>query len=733
MVYSKIVSFLGKNMKYIQQLDETDCGAACIAMIASHYNLRKTVTLIREISGTDTKGTNLAGLVQGAKKLGFSAHALKGTKEALTSNLPFPFIAHITVQKNDYMLLHYVVIKSISKDRIQIWDPDDTRRKYNLTLEDFCKQWTGYAVFIAPDRNLEIDKNSSPILWKFLPIIKPYKNLLIMACIASVLLIIFGILSTLYTRYIIDEVLFSQAKFTLASLSIGMLIIVIIQGIMGIIRKILLIHFSFKIDLNLVFSYFTHVFHLPLRFFDSRKSGEIISRLQDIGKIQETLSQATVSVIMDTLMIIVVGPVLFATNKTLFGIVVFTVPFSSIILYFFSKVYKKQYRKLMGDAADVQSYLVESINGASTIKAMNAEDYAITGFERHQMRMTNTGWKAAYLQSYQEFFSEIIKQIGNIVIFWVGSLCIIKGELSIGTLVSFTALTAYFTEPLQRLVNLQAKLQESFVAADRLGEILELETEQNCAQKLLQPEHIHGNIEIKDVAFRYGTRRYVYENLHLNINSGEKVALVGASGCGKTTIAKLLLKLYEPEKGKISIDGYDLKDIDANSIRNLIGYVPQEIYLFAGTIAENIALHKPAASLEEIVNAAKSAGANDFIEELPERYGTMLGEKGMNLSGGERQRIALARALLGKPDILILDEATSNLDAVSERFIKKTVDKLHDGKMTIIIIAHRISTIVDCDKIFVMDKGNVIQSGTHNELKNIDGLYKELLVGMEVD
>ena len=260
---------------------------------------------------------------------------------------------------------------------------------------------------------------------------------MIMACSASVLLIIFGILSTLYTRYIIDEVLFSQTKFTLATLSIGMLIIVVLQGVMGIIRKILLIHFSFKIDLNLVFSYFTHVFHLPLRFFDSRKSGEIISRMQDISKIQETLSQSTVSVIMDTLMILVVGPVLFATNKTLFGIVVFTVPFSSVIIYFFSKLYKKQYRKLMSDAADVQSYLVETINGASTIKAMNAEDYAVAGFERHQMRMTNTGWKAAYLQSYQELFSELIKQIGNIVIFWVGSLCIIKAELSIGTLVSY--------------------------------------------------------------------------------------------------------------------------------------------------------------------------------------------------------------------------------------------------------------------------------------------------------
>ena len=723
-------------MKYIQQLDETDCGAACIAMIASHYNIQKSVTSIREIAGTDTKGTNLAGLVQGAKRLGFSAHALKGTKDALSADLPFPFIAHITVQHNEYTLLHYVVIQSIQintknpdNGKIQIWDPDDTKKKYTMTIEEFCKIWTGYAVFISPDRNIVMEKGEGSFLWRFLPAIKPYKGLLILSCIASVLLIVFGILSTLYTRYIIDEVLFAQAKFTLGALSVGMLAVVLMQGVMGIIRKILLIHFSFKIDLNLVFSYFTHVFHLPLRFFDSRKSGEIISRMQDIGKIQEMLSQATVSVVMDTLMVLVVGPVLFATNKTLFGIVLITVPFSSAVLYFFSKVYKKQYRKLMSDASDLQSYLVESMNGASTLKSLNAEDFAITGFERAQMRMTNTGWKAAYLQSYQELFSELIKQIGNIVIFWVGSLYIIKGELSIGTLVSFTALAAYFTDPLQRLVNLQAKLQESFVAADRLGEILELETEEanNNNQSRLVPDHLRGDIEISNVAFRYGTRRYIYENLNLQIHAGEKIALVGSSGCGKTTIAKLLLKLYEPERGKITIDGHDLKDIDAHALRNLVGYVPQDIFLFSGTIAENIAMHKPGVSFEEIVEAAKLAGADEFIEKLPERYNAMLGERGANLSGGERQRLALARALLGNPDILILDEATSNLDTVSEHHIKQTIDTLQNGNRTIIIIAHRLSTIMDCDRIFVMDKGTVVQTGTHSELKKQNGLYRDLL------
>lgn len=719
-------------MKYIQQMDETDCGAACLAMVASHYKFKKSITSIREIAGTDTKGTNLAGMVLASKKLGFSAHALKGNKDALTPELPFPFIAHISYQENGYNLLHYVVVKSINKNKIEVWDPDEDRKKQTKTIDDFCKEWTGYAIFLSPDRSFKIEKDNPSLLLKFVPVIKPYKSLLILACLASILLVLFGIISTLYTRYVIDEIIFSQAKFSLGALSIGMLFVVLVQGVVGAIRNILLIHFSYKVDLNLVFSYFTHVFYLPLKFFDSRKSGEIISRMQDIDKIQVLLSQGSVSVIIDTFMVLIVGPVLFATNKALFGIVIISVPFSASIIYLFSKLYKKQYRKLMINASQVQSFLVESINGASTVKAMNAEDNTCTGFEKHQMKMIDSGWKAVHLETYQQMFSEIIRQVGNIVIFWVGSLYIIKGEMSIGTLVSFTALSAYFSDPLQRLVNIQSKLQEAAVAADRLGEILELECEQNIEQKFLKPDHLKGNISIQNVKFRYGTRKYIYEDLNMEIKAGQKVALVGSSGCGKTTLSKLLLKMYVPEAGKISIDGHDILDLDAYNLRNLIGYVPQEIYLFAGTIAENIALHKPDASFEEIVSASQQAGASAFIEQLPERYNTMLGEKGMNLSGGERQRIALARALLGKPEILILDEATSNLDTVSEKMIKKTIDELQNENLTIIIIAHRLSTIIDCDKIFVMDKGNVIQQGNHEELKNSEGLYKELLNGMTV-
>ncbi|OJF76797.1 MAG: bacteriocin ABC transporter [Treponema sp. CETP13] len=719
-------------MKYYQQLDETDCGAACLAMIASYYKKHKSITSIREIAGTDKNGTNLVGMVQAAQTMGFSTHALKGNKDALTKELPFPFIAHVAIKHNDLILQHFVVINKIANNKIEIWDPDETKKIYKLNIDKFEKIWTGYVLFLSPNHNFKQTNEKGNLLIKFLPLMKPYKNLLIMACFASLILVIFGILSALYTRYIIDEVLFSQAKFTLAAISVGMLVIIVLQAVMGAVRKILLTHFAYKIDLNLVFSYFTHVFHLPLHFFDSRKTGEILSRMQDIGKIQQTLSQGVVSVIMDTVMVLIVGPVLYATNKTLFGIIIVTVPFSSVILYVYSKLYKKQYRKLMENAADVQSCLVESVNGAATVKAMTCESTTIANYEKQQMEMTRTGWKAAHLQIYQSMFTELIKQISTIVIFWVGSLLIIKGNLSIGTLISFTALAGYFTNPLQRLVNLQAELQEAFVAADRLGEILELEVEQDDKSRLLQPDHFYGKIECTDVAFRYGTRRPVYEQLSFSINAGERVAFVGPSGCGKTTLVKLLLKFYESEKGKISFDNHDIRDLDAYYLRSHVGYVPQEIYLFSGTIADNIALHKADATLEEIATAAIKAGADEFIEKLPERYNTVIGERGADLSGGERQRLALARAIVGDPDILILDEATSNLDSVSEQLIKTTIENMKEKQLTTIIIAHRLSTVIDCDKIFVMDKGSIVQVGTHEDLKKEEGLYRQLWQGVLV-
>lgn len=544
-------------------------------------------------------------------------------------------------------------------------------------------------------------------------------------------MILFGVVTSFYYKYIVDEIIITKAAFTLASLSIGVLLITIVQSIVEAVRTLLINHFAYKSDLQLDFSYIAHVLKLPVSFFDSMRTGEILSRLTDISKIRAAVSSAALTILMDTVLLFAVGPVLFNINVVLFSIDIINVLLVSIIIFFFSKLYRKYYMRLRQEEAGTSSTLVEMINGAYTIKALNAEHMSFNHYEDIRMQTVWTRWKTNNIGIIQGFLTGIINGVTGILVFWVGSSGIIKDTFSIGTLISFNALAGYFTGPLFRLVNLQSGLQEAYVAAERVCEILEMEPEQTEETILLKPTAIEGEIDFSHVSFRYGMRPSVYKDLSFHIKAGQWAAFVGPSGCGKTTLIKLLLKFYKPENGAVSIDGHDLQDMDAAALRNRIGYVPQEIYIFAGTIAENIAFHNPAAPMEEIIAAAEKAGADVFINNLPERYNTRLSERGSTLSGGERQRLALARALLVKPDIMILDEATSNLDSVSEQLIHRTIEKLR-GSMTAIIIAHRLTTVRNCDVIFVMNKGNIVESGSHDELLARNGLYKNLWEGTTV-
>ncbi len=717
-------------MKFIPQFDETDCGAACIAMIASHYGSNKSITTIREVAGTDREGTNLAGLLKASTNLGFAARAMKGESDSFNTALPVPFIAHTKEKKDTGEILHFVVVISISKKHVTVLDPGQGRIRYNRQC--FLDKWTGYVVFLNPSSDFTPDKGHKNKLLRFLPLLKPHVKSLVFAGLSSLILIALGIIGSFYFRYLIDEVIFSKAEFTLNALSLGMVIIVVFQAVLGSVRSMILSHFSIRVDLRLIYSYLSHILQLPLAFFDSRKTGEILSRLGDVQNIRDALSQASVSVVMDTLMLLVVGPFLFLTNKTLFFIVLMTVPLSSLVVWIFSFYYKKQYRALKAESADVQSYLVEMVHGMPTVKAMNAQERVFWEFEKKQMKATMTGWATNKLSVLGGFLTDIIDGLGGTIFFWIGSFFILKGQMSLGTLISFNALAGYFTGPLQRLINLQPSLQEAFVSADRIGEILELDPEISGTERLITPEKIEGAIQVRDVTFQYGTRRPLFEKISLDIKPGEWVAFVGPSGCGKTTLVKMLLKFYKPISGNITIDGNNIEDIDTIHLRSKIGYVSQDVFLFSGTIWENIALHCPDASMEEIVEAAKRAQAHEFISELPQRYNTPLAERGASLSGGERQRLALSRAFLGKPEILIFDEATSNLDSISEHKIHEVLKSIRGQKITTIMNAHRLTTVVGCDRIFVIDKGMILQTGSHEELLAQEGLYQSLWKGSQI-
>lgn len=714
-------------MTYIQQHDSTDCGAACIAMIASYYGTKLNIAEVRANAGTDMIGTSLNGILLAAKNYKLKATAVKGTKNSITQTLSIPFIAHLhLVRESGKEVDHYVVVKQISKRYIEIWDPDPHYKKQKISYKNFFDWWTGYAVFMEPDIGFKKDDRERNIFLRFIPFFLPYKKILFYTFLCSLILLFFGIIISFYYKYLFDEIIYSKSKLSLNSISFGIFLVVILQGIIGVMRSFFLSHFSYKSELQLNFSYFSHIFNLPLKFFDGRQSGEILSRINDLDKIKQTITNSALSIIMDTIMVLISGPILAKINLRLFGISFVGVFLISLISFIFSKVFKKYYSKAMSQNADVQSYLLERLNGIETLIAFNAKEIMNNEYEKKKLTAINTIWELNKYKLSHEFISSVIFGIIGILIYWLGCSSIIDDQMSFGTLMTFNSLLVYFTNPIYRLLNISSSFQESIVAAERVFEILELEIEKEKNNKYLTLNRINGNIKFENVNFSYGTRKPIYEKLNFEIKPCCCTAFVGPSGCGKSTIAKLILKLYSPTQGKIFIDNIDIQDIETNCLRNRIGYVPQNVFLFSGSISDNICLYNQDANFKDVIEAAKKAGADKFIEKLPNRYNTILGENGAGLSGGEKQRIAIARALLGKPDLLILDEATSNLDSISELEIQKALKGLLSENISVILIAHRLTTIMNCDQIYVMENGQIIQQGTHNILINQNGLYKKM-------
>jgi ABC-type bacteriocin transporter len=709
-------------MKYIPQYDASDCGAACLSMIMTHYGSHWPVSKIRDVAGTDRHGTNLKGMIIAAEALGFEAKALKSTSNILKSNLPTPFIAHL----NKPTGTHFIVVYKIKKDKVWIADPDPTIKKQVIQKSDFERDWTGYAIFLNPTPNFNFKKEKKHRLSRFLPLFRPHLGAIIQSLIASIILTLLGIISSFYFSYLVDTILPSKADFALHTLSIGVIILTFFQFGLNGIRDFILIHFSQKTSIALNFTYLKHVLSQPMKFFDSRKVGEILSRFGDGERVRGILSSVAISVVMDIFMMLVAGIFLMTQNLVLFGVAMTSIPLSTAIIWFFSGFFRKNYRKFMHQDSESQSFMVETLNGMATIKGLNSSEQAFNKIEKLIIRSTKTGFKGEIVGTIQKFLVGLVNGWGGNVLFWVGSYLILGDHISLGTLIAFNALLGFFLGPLQRLLGLQTDIQEALVAADRIGEILELPSEVEKSESRLRPKYFQGGFKLNNIDFRYGARNLIIQDLSLHIPASNKVAFVGPSGCGKSTLVKLLLKFYNVEKGEILLDENNLLDLDTEHLRSRIGYVPQEVFLFSGSVLENISLHKPDANYEQIVEASKRAQAHDFINNLPERYNTVISERGFSFSGGERQRLALARALLGKPDILIFDEATSNLDVIAEKLIHETIIKLSNEGLTTILVAHRLSTVLDCDKIFVMDQGRIIEEGRHLDLIKNNGPYSKL-------
>lgn len=705
----------------IKQRDITDCGAACLVSVAMHYKLELPVSRIRQYAGTDKRGTNVLGLIEAAEKLGFQAKGARGTLDSL-QKIPLPAIAHLILKNG---LHHYVVIYQVSGKSITYMDPGNGEL-IKVSLDAFKEIWSGVIVLLLPGDDFVTGKQKITNATRFWQLIRPHSSIMFQALVGAIIYTVLGLSTSIYMQKLIDFVLVEGNTRLLNLLSVGMIIILVFQLIIGGFKSVFGFQTGQMIDARLILGYYKHLLKLPQQFFDTMRVGEIISRVNDAVKIREFINSVALNIIVNILIVLFSILIMFFYYWKLALIMLAIVPIYCSIYWISNSVNKKWQRRLMEESAELESQLVESLNAVGTIKRFGLEQFTNDKTESRFIPLLKTIYKTSIYSMFIGTGAEFFTRLFTILLLWVGSYFVINRELSPGELLSFYALIGYFTGPATSLIGTNRNIQDALIAADRLFEIIDLETESTNETKVELLPHLIGDIELNNIHFRYGTRTTVFEELSLRIEKGKSTAIVGESGSGKSTLLSLLQNLYPLNKGNITIGGLDLQHISNRSLRERVGVVPQSIDLFNATIIENIAIGDYEPDMQKILFLSKLLGTDEFIDQLPNSYNSVVNEQGANFSGGQKQRIAIARALYRNPDILILDEATSSLDPSSEQKVQNALEWFKQQAKTIIIIAHRLTTIKNCDQILVLNKGQLVEQGSHHHLLNANGHYAKL-------
>ncbi|MEI6050459.1 MAG: peptidase domain-containing ABC transporter [Bacteroidota bacterium] len=711
----------------VKQRDITDCGAACLASIAAHYKLTLPVARIRQLAGTDKKGTNVLGLLEAAGKMGFLAKGVRGEWDSLFK-IPKPAIAHVIVKET---LQHYVVLIRTTEKYIEIMDPGDGAL-HKIEHEEFKKQWTGVLVLIAPGEKFTVknEKVSTPL--RFWSLIKPHRAILVQSLAGALIFSILGLAMSIYVGKLVDNVLPGGNLSLLNLLGVAMVIIILLRLLLSFFQTIFVLKTGQKIDATLILGYYQHLLKLPQTFFDNMRTGEIISRIGDAVKIRVFVNEVSISFILNSFILIVSFILMFTFFWKLALIMLIVVPFYALIYYISNKLNRKVQRTVMERAADLEAQLVESLNSAGTIKRFGLENFSNLKTETRFVSLLEIIYTSGLNGIFSSSSTGLISQLITITVLWVGAGYAIGSQITPGELLSFYSIVGYFTGPVTSLIGFNRTLQDARIAADRLFEIFDLEIEDEANKIELRPDMV-DDIHFENVKFRYGTRVDVFDSLNLKIKKGDITAVVGESGSGKTTLVSLLQNLYPLQAGHIRIGRYDLRHLTNQSLRKIVSVVPQRVDLFSGNVVDNIAVGDFNPDMGRVIEVCEKLGMTKFIEQLPHGFNTYLGENGATLSGGQQQRIAIARALYRDPDILILDEATSSLDSLAETFVQNTLRLLREESKTVIVIAHRLSTVNMAQRIIVLDKGAVIQDGTFAELSVIEGAFRRMWMHQTIE
>lgn len=709
-----------KRYAYVAQMDMRDCGVAALASIAKHYGSDFSLAHLRELAKTTKEGTTALGIVEAAKKMGFETKAIKANMDLFDmTDIPYPFIVHVNKEGK---LQHFYVVYKAKKDYLIIGDPDPSVKVTKMSKERFKQEWTGVAIFLAPAPSYKPHKDKKNGLLSFLPLILKQKTLITYIVLASLLVTLVNIVGSYYLQGILDEYIPNNMKSTLSIISLGLVITYILQQLMAFSQSYLLTVLSQRLTIDVILSYIRHIFTLPMSFFATRRTGEIISRFTDANSIIDALASTILSLFLDVSIVFIVGSVLVLQNIQLFLLTLVALPIYTVIIFAFLKPFEKMNHDVMQSNAMVSSAIIEDINGIETIKSLTSEELRYQKIDSEFVDYLDKSFKLSKYENVQTSLKHGAQLILNVAILWFGARLVMDNKISIGQLITYNTLLSYFTNPIENIINLQTKLQSAKVANKRLNEVYLVASEFEGTTSMTS--NLSGDITFHDVSYRYGFGSYTLSDLNLTIKQGEKVSLVGISGSGKTTLAKMIVNFYEPNQGNIRLGNMDLKMIDKKQLRQYINYLPQQSYIFSGSILDNLTLGaSPDITQEDIIMACQIAEMRADIEAMPLGYQTELSD-GAGLSGGQKQRLALARALLTQAPILILDEATSGLDVLTEKKVINNLMQLTDK--TIIFVAHRLSIAKQVDRVLVLDKGKLIEEGSHQELINKQGFYYHL-------
>ena len=716
-------------MRYqiVLQHSEEDCGAACLATVAKHYGRTFAISRMREAVGTGSRGTSLLGLRRGAETLGFNTRQVKASAQLLDqlNKAPLPAIIH-------WKGYHWVVLYGQKGKKYVIADPGVGIRY--LTREELLKGWdNGIMLLLTPDDSRFYQQSDDKIggFGRYLMRVLPYRAILIQAIAINIVIGLLSLVSPLMMQLLTDDVLVRGDTQLLTVVAIGAIAMSLFSSAIGLVQSHLIGHFGQRLQLGLILEYGRQLLRLPLSYFEGRRSGEVVSRIADVDHINELVSQIVLGLPSQFFIALVsLGFMLFyswgLTLATLAAFILVT-----LVNLLFLPALRQKTRSAIVLGTENQGFLVETFRGVQVLKTTQATPQAWQEYQANYGRLANLGWSTMKLGLYSGTITSIISTFTNIALLWLGSYLVINSTLSIGQLLAFTGMSGNFLGFLGSVIGLVDEFITAQIVIQRLTEVIDATPEDEKDEKKPWAE-LKGNIDITctNLNFHHAGRVDLLQDFSLIIPGGQVIALIGKSGCGKSTLAKLLAGLYFLQSGNIRYSIYNQQDLSMECLRQQVVLVPQEPHFWSRSIIENFRFSYPQITFEQIVRACEIAGADEFISKLPDKYQTVLGEFGANLSGGQRQRLAIARAIVTNPPILILDESTGALDPVSEA---KLLDQLLSHRLgkTTIMISHRPKVIRRADWIVQMEEGRLKIQGTPEALRDQPGEHLDFLDGVD--